>query len=137
MPEPPPHDIDDPSAPDHAAWHSLVGHFVALYVHGPKKRLHVFEVTSAAVQLDAVFLLIRPWPGTEDIRVGGVSAGTYAMVRRPDGGFQVAGDKLVLVGSRRLPTDDVLEQLSTEFTPSEIDSLRTRLMSPPHDVRMP
>lgn len=98
---------DDRWAPEHAQWHALVGRAVVAYVRGasafPGGGTVLFRVQEARISRDEAFLLLREWtpsttPASVDQWVGGTRSGMYCMCLRPDGGFQVAGDKFLLVG---------------------------------------
>ena len=124
---------DDPSAPEYDGWRSLIGQVVATFSPDLDAAPSapwiptVFEVTDAIIAHDEAYLLIREWPSNEELWVGGVRHGMYSMGRRPDGGFQVAGDKFILIGSRRLPIDDVIEQMGSQLDADGLRELRTLL----------
>ncbi len=128
---------DEPSAPEYASWHALVGKVMMGYRHtinpatkrfGPPEE-RFFKVAEARVSRDMAFLRLLVWtppsiPRGEDLWVGGVRDGMYSMCLRPDGGFQVAGDKLVPID------DEVIEFMSAKLDPAAFQELRAFLDAP-------
>jgi hypothetical protein len=124
---------DDPSAFEYAEWHGLVHkvmkgfkHEVSLATGKFESGPAFFRVMKAAVSRDCVFLRLRLWsplavPRSYELSVGGSRFGMYAMMLRPDGGFQVVGEKYVPM------CDRILKEISTSLTPSEFDELQAFL----------
>ncbi|MBS0198047.1 MAG: hypothetical protein JSR77_14935 [Planctomycetes bacterium] len=128
---------DDPSAYEYAAWHALVGQVVVGYRHtidpatkrfGPPEA-RFFKVAEARISRDLAFLRLVVWappshPRGEDLWVGGVRTGMYSMCLRPDGGFQVAGDKLVPID------DEDVESISAKLDSATFREFRAFLGAP-------
>ena len=128
---------DDPSAPEYAQWHALVSTVVTNFrsAFNPitrrveTKGQSFFKVMEARISRETAFLRLRQWrsasaPRGEDMWVGGVREGMYSMALRPDGGFQVAGDKLFPI------TDRTVESMSAELASSDLDELKAFLDEP-------
>ncbi|MFI4917696.1 MAG: hypothetical protein ACIAS6_14475 [Phycisphaerales bacterium JB060] len=133
LPDP---DQDDPSAPGYDAWCSLIGHLVGSHesVTAFRRRLVLYEVAEARITAEAIYFCLRRWPGDASTWVGGQRMGMYSMMRRRCGGFQVAGERFVLVGSPTLPKNAVREELSPELDGRGRASLDALLDRPRHRV---
>lgn len=87
---------DDPNTPDYQEWRSLIGQIVVELNRGayqPISCLELLEVLDGRINIHQVCLLLRRWPYGDEMWVGWSRDGAYAMSRRPDGGFDVAGRK--------------------------------------------
>ncbi len=91
-------------------------------------------MTDAIIGRKQIWLKIKRWPDNTEDWVGGRTHEMYGMCRRPDGGFQVAGDKFILIGSDQRFIDSIIETLTPSFDPPALQDLRTRLASPRDDV---
>jgi len=129
LPEP---EQDDPASRGYDAWRSLIGHILGgrEFITAFRNRLVLYEVVDARITGEAVYLCIRRWPGDTSTWVGGPRMGMYSMMRRRCGGFQVAGERYQLVGSRHLPAKAVVEAMSEELDPAALARLVALLETP-------
>ena len=132
---------DDPRVYDYASWRSLIGHFVAIHipdwmVANGGVPLEVHEVLEAVVGREHVWLKMKMWPGDTETWVGGHRFEMYSICRRPEGGFQVAGNKFNLIGSRedQVHVDEVIDVLASGYDPKALAELREQLSSARPDV---
>lgn len=131
-------EVDNPAALHYASWRSLLGHFVAIKERMPHRapELGIYEVVDAIIGPTQVYLKVKRWPSGFALWVGGVREGMYAMIRRPDGGFQVAGEKFVLIGSLQQQGDEFMAGLESSFDSLTLSVLKARLQTPRGEVQM-
>ncbi|MCC5786266.1 MAG: hypothetical protein JJU33_06165 [Phycisphaerales bacterium] len=125
---------DDPTSPQYSAWRSLVGHFVVSW--SPGGDMALFEVVDAIINQEKVMLKVQRWPDGGRMWVGGVRSDMemYSMSRRPEGGFEVAGDQFVLVGSSSMPGATVIEKVAPKSDARAVRELTALLNKPRGEV---
>ncbi|TVS08835.1 MAG: hypothetical protein EA423_00805 [Phycisphaerales bacterium] len=94
----------------------------------------LFEVVDAIINQEKVLLKVQRWPDWGGMWVGGERDGMYSMSRRPEGGFEVAGDQFVLVGSSSMPAATVIEKVAPKSDARAVRELTALLNKPRGEV---